>query len=265
MLGVGTAHVLAERGVEVVVVEPGAELAAELGVRPRWQYVANLRARTNVTILLGTTVEELDADGALAATRREKRSSFATSISSYRPGRWCRSATLGDALKALRRRTGGLRRSATAACRGRRSRPCRRRRRSAIASDRRAPSSPTWPVSTHDTVGCLEPGLSLVDTLSISGSDPLRGGWKTTPSTPVGGCAGSRSPFGSQARRRASRRGRSAPASPGRTAHRISPPAGPSAPRAFPSGTARGCAPAGACRWTSSARHGTRPAGRRPP
>jgi len=65
MLGVGVAHVLADRGGEVIVVEPGGELAAELGVRPRWQHVANLRARGNVTIMLGATVEELYPDGAL--------------------------------------------------------------------------------------------------------------------------------------------------------------------------------------------------------
>jgi NADPH-dependent 2,4-dienoyl-CoA reductase/sulfur reductase-like enzyme len=65
MLGVGVAHVLAERGLEVALVEAGGELAAELGVRPRWQFVADLRARPNVTILLGATVEALDADGAL--------------------------------------------------------------------------------------------------------------------------------------------------------------------------------------------------------
>jgi 2,4-dienoyl-CoA reductase (NADPH2) len=65
LLGVGVAHVLAERGAEVIVVEPGGELAAELGVRPRWQHVADLRARANVTIVLGGTVEELYPDGAL--------------------------------------------------------------------------------------------------------------------------------------------------------------------------------------------------------
>lgn len=65
LLGVGLAHVLAERGSEVIVVEPGGELAPELGVRPRWQHVADLRARRNVTILLGATVEELYPDGAL--------------------------------------------------------------------------------------------------------------------------------------------------------------------------------------------------------
>jgi 2,4-dienoyl-CoA reductase-like NADH-dependent reductase (Old Yellow Enzyme family)/thioredoxin reductase len=64
MLGVATAHVLAERGAEVIVAEPGGDLAAELGLRPRWQFVANLVVRTNVTVLLGATVEALDADGA---------------------------------------------------------------------------------------------------------------------------------------------------------------------------------------------------------
>ena len=65
MLGVATAHVLSERGAEVIVAEPGGDLAAELGLRPRWQFVADLRARTTVTILLGTTVEALDADRAV--------------------------------------------------------------------------------------------------------------------------------------------------------------------------------------------------------
>jgi 2,4-dienoyl-CoA reductase-like NADH-dependent reductase (Old Yellow Enzyme family)/thioredoxin reductase len=64
MLGVGIAHLLAERGAEVLVAEAGGELAAELGVRPRWQYVADLRGRKNVTVSLGTTVEALLPDGA---------------------------------------------------------------------------------------------------------------------------------------------------------------------------------------------------------
>ena len=65
MLGVGAAHALADRGLEVCVVEPGGELSSELGVRPRWQYVAGLRGRANVTVHLNTTVEALWADGAL--------------------------------------------------------------------------------------------------------------------------------------------------------------------------------------------------------
>ncbi|HET7340353.1 MAG TPA: FAD-dependent oxidoreductase, partial [Methylomirabilota bacterium] len=65
MLGVGVAAALAARDVDVVVAEAGAELAGELGVRPRWQYVADLRARANVTVRLNTTVESLAADSAL--------------------------------------------------------------------------------------------------------------------------------------------------------------------------------------------------------
>jgi 2,4-dienoyl-CoA reductase-like NADH-dependent reductase (Old Yellow Enzyme family)/thioredoxin reductase len=65
MLGVGIAHTLAARGIEVIVAEVGPDLAAELGVRPRWQYVANLRARANVTVYLNTTVERLEADTAV--------------------------------------------------------------------------------------------------------------------------------------------------------------------------------------------------------
>lgn len=71
MLGVGVAHVLASRGVEVVVAEAGEQLSGELGLRPRWQYVANLRSRQNVTIHLSTTVEELYFDGALLRRRGE--------------------------------------------------------------------------------------------------------------------------------------------------------------------------------------------------
>ncbi|HSB54187.1 MAG TPA: FAD-dependent oxidoreductase, partial [Gemmatimonadales bacterium] len=59
ILGVGVAHVLAEHGAEVVVAEAGKELAAEIGVRPRWLYVEGLLARPNVAVHLGTTVEGL--------------------------------------------------------------------------------------------------------------------------------------------------------------------------------------------------------------
>ena len=65
MLGVGIAHALAERGGEVIVVEPGSDLCTELGMRPRWQTVADLRARKNVTIHMGTSVEALGNDRAL--------------------------------------------------------------------------------------------------------------------------------------------------------------------------------------------------------
>ncbi|MDO8597463.1 MAG: FAD-dependent oxidoreductase [Sulfuricaulis sp.] len=65
MLGVGIAHALAGRGGEVIVVEPGNNLSSELGMRPRWQTIANLRAHKNVTIHLSTTVEALGNDHAL--------------------------------------------------------------------------------------------------------------------------------------------------------------------------------------------------------
>jgi pyruvate/2-oxoglutarate dehydrogenase complex dihydrolipoamide dehydrogenase (E3) component len=69
MLGVGVAHTLAARDVAVWLVESGGELCAELGVRPRWQYVASLHERANVSVHLHTTVEALWADGALLRSR----------------------------------------------------------------------------------------------------------------------------------------------------------------------------------------------------
>ena len=100
MLGVATAHVLAERGVEVVVTEPGAELAAELGLRPRWQFVADLRARKNVTIFVGTTVEALDAEGALL--RRAGEDIELHGLDLVVPARpMVPVCALGEALKAL--------------------------------------------------------------------------------------------------------------------------------------------------------------------
>jgi 2,4-dienoyl-CoA reductase-like NADH-dependent reductase (Old Yellow Enzyme family)/thioredoxin reductase len=100
MLGVGVAHVLAERGGEVIVVEAGAELAAELGVRPRWQHVANLRARPNVTIRLGATVEELYPDGALVRQAGgDVKLSDLDLVVPTRP--MVPASELGEALKAL--------------------------------------------------------------------------------------------------------------------------------------------------------------------
>jgi 2,4-dienoyl-CoA reductase (NADPH2) len=67
VLGVGVAHLLAERGIDVVLAEAGGTLAAELGVRPRWQYVAGLRERSNVAVHLRTTVQSLGGDRAALA------------------------------------------------------------------------------------------------------------------------------------------------------------------------------------------------------
>jgi NADPH-dependent 2,4-dienoyl-CoA reductase/sulfur reductase-like enzyme len=100
MLGVATARVLAERGAEVVVAEPGGDLAAELGLRPRWQFVADLRACRNVTVFLGTTVEELGADG--ARLRQAGKDIDLHGLDLVVPTRpMVPVCALGDALKAL--------------------------------------------------------------------------------------------------------------------------------------------------------------------
>jgi len=102
MLGVGVAHALAERGAHVVLVEAGAELASDLGLRPRWQYVATLRARPNVTLLLGVTVERLDGEG--AHLRRAGEDLVVRDIDLVVPTRPMVSVSaLGDALKSLPR------------------------------------------------------------------------------------------------------------------------------------------------------------------
>jgi 2,4-dienoyl-CoA reductase-like NADH-dependent reductase (Old Yellow Enzyme family) len=100
MLGVGVAHALAERGGEVHVAEPGEELAGELGLRPRWQYVAGLRARPNVTIHLGTTVEALSARAAVL--RRDGRETTLDSLDLVVPTRPLvpAAAALAEALRA---------------------------------------------------------------------------------------------------------------------------------------------------------------------
>ncbi len=100
MLGVALAHVLAERGAEVTVSEPGGDLAAELGLRPRWQFVADLRARKNVSVFLGTTVEALDGDGArLRRAGEDIRLDGLDLVVPTRP--MVPADALGDALKAL--------------------------------------------------------------------------------------------------------------------------------------------------------------------
>jgi 2,4-dienoyl-CoA reductase-like NADH-dependent reductase (Old Yellow Enzyme family)/thioredoxin reductase len=102
MLGTGVAHVLAERGAEVVVAEAGEDLVSELGHRPRWQYVAGLRARPNVSIHVRATVEELYPDGALL--RRGGEEVKLEGLDLVVPTRpMVPLSDLGDALKALER------------------------------------------------------------------------------------------------------------------------------------------------------------------
>jgi len=57
--GLGVARVLAQKGVEVILVEPGRELVTDIGTRSRRFQVGALEERRNVTIHLGTTVEAL--------------------------------------------------------------------------------------------------------------------------------------------------------------------------------------------------------------
>ncbi|WP_366028361.1 FAD-dependent oxidoreductase [Rhodoferax sp.] len=57
--GVGVARVLAEKGIEVVLVDVARELATDIASRSRRFQVAALRERANVTVHLGTTVEAL--------------------------------------------------------------------------------------------------------------------------------------------------------------------------------------------------------------
>ncbi len=100
MLGVGVAHVLAERGTDVVLAEAGTELAEELGLRPRWRYVADLQARRNVTVHLGTTVEALAGED--AALRKDGQSLRLRDIDLVVPTRPLVPArSLGDLLASL--------------------------------------------------------------------------------------------------------------------------------------------------------------------
>ncbi len=57
--GLGVARVLAERDVEVLLVESSRELVTDIGTRSRRFQIGALEARPNVTIHLGTTVEAL--------------------------------------------------------------------------------------------------------------------------------------------------------------------------------------------------------------
>jgi len=97
MIGVGIAHALGARGLEVVLAEPSEVLAGELGLRPRWQYVANLLARPNVTVHRGTSVEALS--GATARLRRGEEEWEIWDLDLVVPA-WPRVATAGvrDAL-----------------------------------------------------------------------------------------------------------------------------------------------------------------------
>ena len=57
--GVAVARVLADKDVEVVLVEPARELVTDIGMRSRRFQIGALEGKPNVTIHLGTTVEAL--------------------------------------------------------------------------------------------------------------------------------------------------------------------------------------------------------------
>jgi 2,4-dienoyl-CoA reductase-like NADH-dependent reductase (Old Yellow Enzyme family)/thioredoxin reductase len=63
--GVGIARLLAQKGAEVVLTEPGGELAADIASRSRRFQVAALHALPKVSVHLGTTVEALGANSAV--------------------------------------------------------------------------------------------------------------------------------------------------------------------------------------------------------
>ena len=63
--GVGVARLLAAKGAEVVLTEPGRELVGDIASRSRRFQVAALQAMPKVTVHLGTTVEALGASSAV--------------------------------------------------------------------------------------------------------------------------------------------------------------------------------------------------------
>lgn len=100
ILGVGVAHLLADRGGRVTVAEPGPELCGELGLRPRWQHVLDLQARPSVTVHLRTTVEALLGDR--ARLRREGEELWIEGLELVVPTRPLVPASeLGELLRSL--------------------------------------------------------------------------------------------------------------------------------------------------------------------
>jgi NADPH-dependent 2,4-dienoyl-CoA reductase/sulfur reductase-like enzyme len=72
ILGVGLARVLAGRGVQVVLTEPGKELVADIAIRSRRFHTEALLDMPNVTVHTGTTVEALGECNATLWNGREQ-------------------------------------------------------------------------------------------------------------------------------------------------------------------------------------------------
>jgi 2,4-dienoyl-CoA reductase-like NADH-dependent reductase (Old Yellow Enzyme family)/thioredoxin reductase len=100
ILGVSLAHYAAERGAEVILVEPGDTLAADLGFRGRWQPVEDLRRRSNVTVHLRATVEAVD-DGRVALRRGGETLELADIDAILPAGSLVPAGSLGDDLRHL--------------------------------------------------------------------------------------------------------------------------------------------------------------------
>ena len=70
--GVGVARLLAGKGAEVVLTEPGHELVTDIASRSRRFQVGALQAMPNVLVHLGTTVEALGMSSAVLWNNRER-------------------------------------------------------------------------------------------------------------------------------------------------------------------------------------------------
>ena len=70
--GVGVARLLAERGAEVVLTDTGRDLVTDIGIRSRRFQIGALEEMPNVTVHLGTTVEELGESSAVLWNNQER-------------------------------------------------------------------------------------------------------------------------------------------------------------------------------------------------
>lgn len=70
--GVGVARMLAEKGVEIVLVEAGAELVTDIASRSRRFQIQGLADRSNITVHRGVTVEKLNERSAVLCNGKEQ-------------------------------------------------------------------------------------------------------------------------------------------------------------------------------------------------
>jgi 2,4-dienoyl-CoA reductase-like NADH-dependent reductase (Old Yellow Enzyme family)/thioredoxin reductase len=70
--GVGVARALAEKGVEIVLVEAGSELVTDIASRSRRFQIQGLADHSNITVHRGVTVEELKEHSAVLCNGKEQ-------------------------------------------------------------------------------------------------------------------------------------------------------------------------------------------------